>query len=306
MAGSIAIFTDSAHLASDLLGFGISILALNLATKASSKSLTFGWHRAEIIGTLVSVSSIWIMTGWLLVEATKRFFMPPEVEGDIMLIVAVMGLIFNLIQMKILHSGDGHYHLGGEHECGHDHDHGSHHPHEHNHDHSHHHSHSHGHDHVNDETMKQNLLSNEEGHQAEHHDHDHHHHGHDHGNSHSNINVDAAFLHVLGDCLMSVGVIIAATIIYFFPSLWYADPLCTYLFSIIVFVTTLPIIKNIIIVMMEGAPKQIDVEKLREDIYRVCGEDISDVHDLHVWTISVGKVSMTVHVESTKPLKTLA
>ena len=70
LAGSIAIFTDSAHLASDMLGFGISILALTLAQKSASENLTYGWH----IGTLVSVSSIWIMTGWLLVEATKRFF----------------------------------------------------------------------------------------------------------------------------------------------------------------------------------------------------------------------------------------
>ena len=124
MAGSIAIFTDSAHLASDLLGFGISILALSMAQKSASSHLTYGWHRAEIIGTLVSVSSIWIMTGWLFVEATKRFFEPPQVEGNIMLVVAVMGLIFNLIQMKILHSGDGHYHLGGEECSGHDEIHG--------------------------------------------------------------------------------------------------------------------------------------------------------------------------------------
>lgn len=106
--------------------------------------------------------------------------------------------------------------------------------------------------------------------------------------------------------LMSVGVIIAATIIYFFPSLWYADPLCTYLFSIIVFCTTVPIIKNIIVVMMEGAPKNIDVQALKDDIYKECGSDIIDVHDLHVWTISVGKVSMTGHIKSVKPLKTLA
>ena len=59
---------------------------------------------------------------------------------------------------------------------------------------------------------------------------------------------------------MSVGVIIAALIIYFYPSLWYADPLCTYLFSVIVMTTTLPIIKNIISIMMEGAPKSIDIE----------------------------------------------
>ena len=63
--------------------------------------------------------------------------------------------------------------------------------------------------------------------------------------------------------LMSIGVIIAATIIYFFPNLWYADPICTYLFSVIVFFTTIPIIKNIVIVLMEGTPKSINVEKLR-------------------------------------------
>jgi len=165
LAGSIAIFTDSAHLASDMLGFGISILALTLAQKSASENLTYGWHRAEIIGTLVSVSSIWIMTGWLLVEATKRFFQPPQVQGDIMLIVAVMGLIFNLIQMKILHSGDGHYHLGGEHE--HDHDHGHHH-HDHGHSHGHDHGHSHGQDKakkkIKDEELHKGLMDHEEGH----------------------------------------------------------------------------------------------------------------------------------------------
>ena len=97
MAGSIAIFTDSAHLASDLLGFGISILSLRLGQRAPSDHLTFGWLRAEIIGTLVSIASIWIMTVWLQGEATQRFFEPPQVKGGLMLIVAVMGLIFNLI-----------------------------------------------------------------------------------------------------------------------------------------------------------------------------------------------------------------
>jgi len=156
MAGSIAIFTDSAHLASDMLGFGISIAALTLGQRSASDHLTYGWHRAEIIGTLVSVASIWIMTVWLVGEATMRFFQPPQVKGGVMLIVAVMGLIFNLIQMKILHSGDGHYHLGGEHdhgpgeECGghhhHDHEHAHGHSHSHSpHSHNHSHSHSHGH-----------------------------------------------------------------------------------------------------------------------------------------------------------------
>lgn len=249
-AGSIAIFADSAHLASDIVGFGISIMALKLAQRDASDHLTYGWHRAEIIGTMVSVASIWIMTVWLFVEATARFFEPVQVIGGKMLLIAVLSLVFNLIQIKILHSGEGHYHLGGEHDHEHDHDHG--HGHSHGHSHGHDHSHGHGHDH-------DHAHGHEHGHSHEH--------DHSHGQQKAmNINVNAAYLHVLGDMLMSVGVIIAATVIYLDNSLWWMDPVCTYLFSIIVIFTTFPIIKSCVGVMMEGAPRRIDVDELKKDI----------------------------------------
>ena len=110
----------------------------------------------------------------------------------------------------------------------------------------------------------------------------------------------------MGDMLMSVGVIIAAIVIYFDPSLWMADPICTYLFSIIVMVTTIPIVKNCIHILMEGAPRTFDLEALRKDLEEVCGNDFIELHDLHVWTISTGKLSMSVHIKSLKPLKTLS
>jgi len=97
IAGSVAILTDSAHLASDLIGFAISIIALNIAQKKSDGKHSFGFHRAEVIGSIVSLSSIWIMTIFLLGEATKRFFIPNMVNSNVMLPVSVMGLIFNLI-----------------------------------------------------------------------------------------------------------------------------------------------------------------------------------------------------------------
>jgi Co/Zn/Cd efflux system component len=70
-----------------------------------------------------------------------------------------------------------------------------------------------------------------------------------------NINVDAAYLHVLGDLLMSVGVTIAATIIYFFPNdkyPWskYVDPACTLIFSIIVFYTCKKTLSNCFFILM--------------------------------------------------------
>jgi len=98
--------TDSAHLASDLIGFSISIISLNIAQRKSDNKHSYGYHRAEIIGSVVSLSSIWIMTIFLLGEATKRFFIPNMVNSTLMLPVSIMGLCFNLIQMKILHQDD--------------------------------------------------------------------------------------------------------------------------------------------------------------------------------------------------------
>ena len=125
-------------MASDLIGFAISIVSMMLAERPATPSHSFGYHRAEILGTLVSIIFLWGLTIWLVQEATMRILSPIEVRGGTMLVVAVMGLVFNLIQMKILHSGSGHYHLGG----GHDHDHG-----EEGHGHTHSHKHGHGHDH---------------------------------------------------------------------------------------------------------------------------------------------------------------
>ena len=103
LAGSIAIATDCAHLASDLLAFVISIIALALTRKGSSSSYTFGWHRSEIIGSITSIVFLLTLTIWLLIEAMKRVFIKYDIEGNIMLITAVISLLFNLILINILH-----------------------------------------------------------------------------------------------------------------------------------------------------------------------------------------------------------
>ena len=87
--------------------------------------------------------------------------------------------------------------------------------------------------------------------------------GEDHGHAHSpedaeeaqrkqNINVRAAFIHVLGDFLQSLGVFVAALIIYFRPDLGIIDPICTFLFSVLVLFTTIRILKDTMNVLMEG------------------------------------------------------
>lgn len=103
LSGSIAIFTDTAHLATDMLGFVMSMYALKVSLRPASKELTFGWHRAEIIGTLSSVMFLLTITVWLLFEATKRVIYPQDVKGFEMLVTAVCAFFFNLCQMSMLH-----------------------------------------------------------------------------------------------------------------------------------------------------------------------------------------------------------
>jgi len=76
MANSIAIFTDTAHLATDVLGFAMSMAALKISMRPASKDLTFGWHRAEIIGTLLSIIFLLTITIGLLYAAVLRVITP--------------------------------------------------------------------------------------------------------------------------------------------------------------------------------------------------------------------------------------
>ena len=96
-ANSIAILSDAAHIVSDVIGFGISICALRIATRNANSKYTFGYHRAEIIGAFCSIFTIWILTAWLFYEATKRFFHHEEIGGTIMFATAIASFFFNLI-----------------------------------------------------------------------------------------------------------------------------------------------------------------------------------------------------------------
>lgn len=110
------------------------------------------------------------------------------------------------------------------------------------------------------------------GHSHDGHDHGHSHAGHSHGNQEplleggekkkANINLEGATLHVLGDLLNSVGVIIAAVIIWFWPEAKIADPLVTFIFTIIIIGTSYPTVKKCLLTLMEATPADIDYFKV--------------------------------------------
>ena len=120
---SLAIMSDAAHILSDFCGLMISIISIHISFKPANQLMTYGYHRAEIIGALGSVLLIWGLSAWLFVEAVNRVLNPKKIDPLIMLITAIIGLIINITMAKVLHGGlDGHSqgHLHG-HSHGHSH-----------------------------------------------------------------------------------------------------------------------------------------------------------------------------------------
>lgn len=118
--------------------------------------------------------------------------------------------------------------------------------------------------------------------------------GGDHQHEDENLNVRAAIIHVIGDFIQSIGVLLAAIVIKFAPNLKVFDPICTFLFSIIVLVTTVRIFRDSMRILMDAVPVNISIEKLRTELG--CIHGVKSVHELNVWSISTGLNLMTVHL----------
>lgn len=74
IANSLAIMSDAAHLLSDVVGIGFSAVALVIAQRHATEKFSFGYHRVEIFGALLSIFSIWGITVFLIIEAVHRFY----------------------------------------------------------------------------------------------------------------------------------------------------------------------------------------------------------------------------------------
>ncbi|XP_054584433.1 probable proton-coupled zinc antiporter SLC30A3 isoform X2 [Eptesicus fuscus] len=106
-----------------------------------------------------------------------------------------------------------------------------------------------------------------------------------------NTSVRAAFVHVLGDLLQSLGVLAASILIYFKPQCKAADPISTFLFSICALGSTAPTLRDVLRVLMEGAPRNVGFEPVRDTLLSVPG--VQATHELHMWSLT-----LTYHIAS--------
>uniref|UniRef100_A0A452UY42 Probable proton-coupled zinc antiporter SLC30A4 n=1 Tax=Ursus maritimus TaxID=29073 RepID=A0A452UY42_URSMA len=240
----INLFRLPSHLMlTDLSAIILTLLALWLSSKSPTKRFTFGFHRLEVLSAMISVLLVYILMGFLLYEAVQRtIHMKYEINGDIMLITAAVGVAVNVI-MGFLLNQSGH------------------------------HSHSH--------SLPSNSPTTGSGCR--------HNHGQD------SLAVRAAFVHALGDLVQSVGVLIAAYIIRFKPEYKIADPICTYVFSLLVAFTTFRIIWDTIVIILEGVPSHLNVDYIKEALMKI--EDVYSVEDLNIWSLTSGKPTAIVHIQ---------
>jgi len=232
-SGSLALLSDAAHVFSDIFALVLSYFALRLVARPPDERHTYGWHRAEVIAALINGASLLVIAVGIWVEAVKRWQAPLEIKSTEMMVIAVIGLVVNIIVAVIL--------------GGHDH------------------THEHGHDH--------------EGHAEK--------------REKRNLNVHSAYLHVLGDLISSIGVIIAALLIRLTGERW-IDPFMSVLIGAIILVSAYRLLRKSLHILIEGVPEGLSLQQLHQSIASV--SEVDTVHDLHVWNLGSNQVALSAHI----------
>lgn len=213
---SLALLSDAAHMFTDAAALAIALCAIKIGKLPADDKRTFGYQRFEILAALFNALMLFVVAIYILYEAYVRFSQPAEIQSVGMMIVATIGLIINLISMKILFSS-----------------------------------------------------------------------------AQDSLNVKGAYLEVLSDALGSVGVILAAIVIYFTGWEW-VDTAVAVLIGFWVLPRTWVLLKQSINILLEGVPEEIDIEKLRQDLLNLQG--VESIHQLKVWAITSKNIHLTVHL----------
>ncbi len=241
ISGSLALLSDAAHVFMDIFALVLSFLAMRLAARPPDDRHSYGWNRAEVVAALINGASLVIIAVGIWVEAYKRILDPLEIRSSEMLVIAIIGLVVNLVVAFIL----------GGHPAG---------------------INSHQHDHA-------DGLEHEHAHETP--------------APRRNLNVHGAFLHVLGDAISSVGVIIAAILIRFTGANW-LDPLISILIGIVIVISAIRLLRSALHILLEGVPEGLSVKEINARLRTL--PLVSQVHDLHIWNLSSDSVALSAHV----------
>jgi cobalt-zinc-cadmium efflux system protein len=225
--GSLALLSDAAHVFMDVFALVLSYLALRLSALPADDRHTYGFHRLEVLAALINGVSLGAIAIEIFTESIQRWHNPQPVKSTEMLVIAVIGLVANLIVVFVLGAKD------------------------------------------------------------------HDEHEHQHASVREDLNIRSAFLHVLGDAVSSVGVIVAAVVIMLTGWEW-VDPLMSVGIGVLIVFNSWRVLKGTVHILAEGVPEGVALSEVGNTFTTTPG--VSSLHELHVWSLCSLHVALSAHV----------
>ena len=275
-SNSVGVLTIVAELFTDLIKTLITIISILIIQNPANEVMTYGYHRSEIISSLCSILIVFVLSFWIVDDSLENIKLPKQINGKLMFIFSILGLCFNLIIRYIKELNpvpdvdEGKFLKNFN----------------------------------NDKDLQSPLLEDYLGLNDQYND---------------KIVLDKMAqkqinniqqkekIHLICDVSQSTLTIIVSLLIIFFevrfPWIRYFDDFCSITFLIILLIITWPIAKECIDILMEAAPGDINPKSLYNELKEVNG--VINIHDIHLWSISIGRPCITIHILSNNPQKTL-
>ncbi|KAJ6218674.1 hypothetical protein RDWZM_004486 [Blomia tropicalis] len=286
---STALIADSFHMLSDVVALVIAYVSVRMSPKKWSKN-TFGWARAEVLGALINAVFLLALCFSILIESFKRFVDPEKLHNPLLvLVVGVIGLIVNIIGLFLFHdhghshaSSGSHMHVPQEeviiigNSLSHDskgaivlnngmkHANGT--------------SSQNGGDEI---ANPQNQLPQQQTQKRQ----------------SRNMNMHGVFLHVLADALGSVIVIISALVVQYTDWKYniYVDPGLSVIMVIIIAHSTLPLLIDSALILLQTVPTHIQIDSLQRKLLEEI-DGVLAVHEFHVWQLAGDRIIASAHI----------
>lgn len=216
VSNSLALLSDAGHMLTDNLALLLSFFALTFASMPATDRKTFGFYRLEILAAFVNGIVLVLISLYILYQAYFRIVHPQPVQGGLMLVVALIGLVANIAGALFLFK-----------------------------------------------------------------------------HSHTSLNIRGAYLHIVGDALSSVGVVIGGIIIM--KTGWYLiDPILSILISLVIIYGAWSLVRESVNILLESAPSHIDIDAIAGEIAKIKG--VREAYHIHLWTITSGVYALSAHV----------
>jgi cation diffusion facilitator family transporter len=214
-ANSMALISDAMHNFSDFFALFVAYLANKIGRRPPSARNTFGYKRAEILSAALNVMLLSVAAGFIVYEGFIRLLHPESVTGNVVAIIAGVGVVGNGLSALMLHRDAKH-----------------------------------------------------------------------------NLNIRGAFLHMVGDLMTSVAVVLNGIILMFKPWYW-LDPLLSLVIAVFILKNCWLILREAVGILMDATPAGLDIHELKHAMETIPGVD--DVHHLHAWSICANSTALSCH-----------